>query len=126
MAATHFSGPLVIGADTLTIDNGGAVTQITSASTGVTLNKPTGTITTVTQNIAAAGEVEFTLTNSYITARSVVITQVASGSTGGTTAVYIKSVSAGSCVIGLTNLHAATAETGTLVLNFVVINGDNA
>lgn len=102
---------------------GGAVTQITSASTGVTLSKLTGQITTVTQNIAAAGEVQFTVTNTLVAATDVVLVNVASGSTGGTTIAAVTAVAAGSFQVTLSNLHASTAETGTLVLNFVVIKG---
>lgn len=111
MAATHISGPLVYG-DT------GTVTQITSASTAVTLNRARGQITTVVQNIAAAGEVQFTVNNSLVTATSTPSVAVASGSTGGTTIANVTAVAAGSFQITLTNLHATVAETGTLVLNF--------
>ena len=107
----------------LTISDGGTVTQITNATTGVTLNTAVGQITTVTQNIAAAGEVQFTVTNSKVAATSVVILNVASGSTGGTTIAAVTAVAAGSFQVTLTNLHASVAETGTLVLNFAVIGG---
>lgn len=107
----------------LTISDGGTVTQITNATTGVTLNTAVGQITTVTQNIAAAGEVQFTVTNSKVAATSVVVLNVASGSTGGTTVADVTAVAAGSFQVTLANLHASTAETGTLVLNFAVIGG---
>ena len=105
------------------IADGGTVTQASSASTGVTLNASSGQITTVAQNIAAAAEVQFTVTNSRVAAVDTVIVNVASGSTGGTTIAAVTAVAAGSFQITLTNLHASTAETGTLVLNFMVIKG---
>ena len=117
MARTHFSGPVVTS-------NYGTVTQITSATTGVQIDKAAGKITTVTQNIAAAGEVQFTVTNSTVKATDVPVVAIASGSTGGTTIANVTAVAAGSFQITLTNLHATTAETGTLVINFVV-NGAN-
>ena len=49
MARTHLSGPVVTS-------DFGSVTQITSAATAVVINAAAGVITTVTQNIAAAGE----------------------------------------------------------------------
>lgn len=111
MAKTHFSGPVVYG------DNG-TVTQITTAATAVTVNAAQGQITTVTQNIAAAGEVQFTVNNSLVEATSTPKVAIASGSVGGTTVANVTAVAAGSFQITLTNLHAATAETGTLVINF--------
>lgn len=102
---------------------GGAVTQITDATTAVTLDKVTGAITTVAQNIAAAGEVQFTVNNSTVAATDLVVVNVKSGSTGGTTVASVTAVGAGSFQITLTNLHASVAESGTLVLNFAVIKG---
>ena len=118
MARTHFSGPVVTA-------DFGAVTQITSAATGVTIDKAAGVITTVVQNIAAAGEVQFTVTNSKVKATDTVNLSIRSGSTGGTTIANVTAVADGSFQITLTNLHTATAETGTLLINFVVL-GANA
>lgn len=114
MARTHFAGPVVTSET-------GAVTQITTAATAVVLNKASGQITTVTQNIAAAGEVQFTVTNSKVKATDVPVVAIKSGSTGGTTVANVTAVADGSFQITLTNLHASVAETGTLVLNFVVV-----
>ena len=110
MAKTHFSGPVVYG-DT------GTVTQLTSATTAVTLNRALGQITTVVQNIAAAGEVSFTVNNSLVEATMVPRVAVASGAVVKTIAA-VTAVAAGSFQITLTNLDAAVAETGTLVINF--------
>lgn len=112
-----------ITAKGLTISDGGTVTQATSATTGVTLNTTTGQITTVTQNIAAGGEVTFTVTNSVVAATSVVVCSIASGSVGGTSIAAVSAIAAGSFDITITNLHASTAETGTLVINFAVFGG---
>ena len=119
MANTTFKGP-VRSRDGFTFKDKGTVTQITSAATGVTVNANSGAITTVAQNIAAAGEVQFTVTNSAVTASSVPVVAIASGSTGGTTIASVTAVAAGSFQITLTNLHATVAESGTLVINFVV------
>jgi len=98
-----------------------AVTQATSATTGVTANKASGQITTVVQNIAAAGEVTFAVSNNIVTAKSVPVVSIASGSVGGTPSASVTAVEAGTFSITISNLHATVAETGTLVLNFAVI-----
>ncbi len=105
------------------ITNGGTVTQATSAITGVTLDTDTGQITTFLQNIAAAGNVVFTVTNSTVSATSVVLASLASGSVGGTSYAVVSAVGTGTFDITVSNINAATAETGTLVINFAVIGG---
>jgi hypothetical protein len=101
---------------------GGAVTQITSSSTGVTLNKVTGQITTVALTTAAAAEEVFTVTNSTVAATDVVVlTTTYAGA--GTPLVYCKKVAAGSFDVAITNLHASSALDALMVLNFAVIKG---
>lgn len=118
MARTHFSGPVVTS-------DFGSVTQITTAATAVVLNAASGVVTTVTQNIAAAGEVQFTVTNSKVKATDVPLVAIRSGSVGGTTIVNVTAVADGSFQVTLTNLHVSVAETGVLLINFVVV-GANA
>lgn len=128
MARSTFTGPVRStngfegsSNSTLTLFSRGTVTQATSATTAVTLNNVSGSITTVTQNIAAGAEVQFTVNNNKVAATDSIVVNVASGSTGGTTIAAVTAVAAGSFQITLTNLHATTAETGALVLNFAVI-----
>jgi hypothetical protein len=121
MPNTTFKSKVRVG-DGLTMKDRATVTQATSATTAVTINANAGSITTVTQNIAAAGEVQFTVNNSKVEAGAAVVVAVASGSTGGTTVANVTAVAAGSFQITLTNLHASTAETGAPVINFAVIN----
>ena len=52
--------------------SGGAVTQLTSKSTGVTLNKPCGAITLHNASLTGDAEVTFTVTNSEVAATDVV------------------------------------------------------
>ena len=118
MARTHFSGPVVTS-------DFGSVTQITSAATAVILNDAAGVITTVTQNIAALAEAQFTVTNNKVKATDVPCVAIRSGSVGGTTIVAVSAVADGSFQITLTNLHATVAETGVLLINFVIL-GANA
>lgn len=101
---------------------GGAVTQITTRSTGVTLDKLCGTITTDATSLAAAAEATFVVTNAKVAAADVVVVCVKSGgTTPGSTIAVVTAVAAGSFSITVTNLHSATADTAALVINFVVI-----
>lgn len=99
---------------------GGAVTQITSASTGVTLSKPCGQITTVALTTAAAAEEEFTVTNTLVAATDVVVVGTTYAGAG-TPIVAVKGVAAGSFKIVITNVHASNALNAVLVVNFAVI-----
>lgn len=102
---------------------GGTVTQITSKSTGVTLNTVTGQITMNNANLAGQTEVSFTLTNSAIAATDVVLVSIASGATANSYIVGVAATAAGSCVIQLGNVTLATTLGEAVVLNFVVIKG---
>lgn len=97
------------------------VTQTTNRSTGVTLNSTAGQITTDTTSLAAAAEATFTVTNSYVTAKTVPIVALASGAAA-TTQVFVSAVAAGSFDITVANLHASTAEDGALVINFTLVD----
>ena len=106
---------------------GGTVTQLTSRTTGVTLNKPSGQITLfASTSISGHGSNEFTLTNSYIDATDVVHVCFASGLTAASYGVTVTAVSAGSCKITVSNFSNSATPTDTPVLNFVVIKGVNA
>jgi hypothetical protein len=99
------------------------VTQITSRATGVTLSATAGQITTDTTSLAAAAEATFTVTNTYVTAKTVPVVALASGAAA-TTNVFVTAVAAGSFDITVANMHASTAETGALVINFVLIDAN--
>lgn len=99
---------------------GGAVTQSTNKSTGVTLNKVCGQITMNNANLAAGTEVSFTLTNSVIAATDCVVVNVASGATAATYTVTVDAVASGSCRITVGN-YSTTGQAEAIVLNFVVV-----
>ena len=101
---------------------GGAVTQATSKSTGVTLNKATGAITMNAASLASATTVGFTLTNSVIAANDVVVVSIKSGATASSYTVQVGAVAAGSCVIELRN-YTGGALAEAVVLQFAVIKG---
>ena len=105
--------------------SGGAVTQITSKSTGVTLNKSNGGITLTAASLAATTSVSFVLTNSLIAATDVVNVSIRSGATLASYLVQVDAVAAGSCTITLRN-YTAGALAEALVLNFAVIKAVTA
>lgn len=104
---------------------GGAVTQITSITTGVTLSKVAGVITTVASTLAAGLEAEFTVTNTNVAVTDVIALSTTYAG-GGTPMLGVKGVAAGSFVIVITNLHATVALDAVLVINFAIIKTVNA
>jgi hypothetical protein len=100
--------------------SGGAVTQGTSKSTNVTLNKTNGQITMHDASLAAGATVGFTLTNSTMAATDTAIVHRCSGGTNGSYEVWIDRMASGGCDIYIKNTTAgALAEA--VVLNFSVI-----
>lgn len=105
---------------------GGAVTQITSRTTGVTLNKPSGQITLVAGSISGLSTQEFTLTNSFIAATDVVLASFGAGLTASQYDVTVTATAAGSCNIAVHNVNNTATPTDTPVINFVVFKGVNS
>lgn len=101
---------------------GGAVTQITSASTGVTLNKVTGQITTVALTTAAAAEERFTVTNSAVAATDTIVLGTTYNGAG-TAILSVQKIAAGAFDVVISNVHAANAFDALMVINFTVIKG---
>lgn len=104
---------------------GGAVSQSTDKSTGVTLDKACGTITMNNAALNAGVEVSFTLTNSAIAANDVVVVSIKSGATAAAYLAGVGATAAGSCSITLSNVSAGNLSEA-VVLNFVVIKGVNS
>lgn len=104
---------------------GGTVTQQTNRTTGVTLSTLTGQITTNNASLAAEAGADFVVTNTKVAAKDVVCVSIASGVVGANTLVAVVAVAAGSFTIRVTNgnVAAGTAETGAIVINFVVLKG---
>lgn len=98
---------------------GGAVTQLTSKATGVTLNKATGQITLNASALAANTATSFTVTNSLISATDVIDIHRQSGGTALAYQIWIDSVAAGSFVVGVRNTTAGSLSEA-IVLNFAV------
>jgi hypothetical protein len=100
---------------------GGTVTQATSKSTGVTLNKVSGQVTTHNASLAAAAVVAFTVTNSAVAATDTINLNLASGNaTAGTYRYWVEGVAAGSFKIVIEN-RSGGALGEALVFNFAVV-----
>ena len=99
----------------------GAVTQATSKSTGVTLNKSAGQITMDAASLATVTNVTFTLTNSVLSAKDVLILNVTNG-TSGAYNCWVSSMGAGTATITLRNISGSTLSEA-VVINFAIIHG---
>lgn len=105
---------------------GGSVTQLTSKSTGVTLNKLCGRIIMNNAQLNRGTSVSFTLTNSFIDTTDVVVVNIASGATAGAYVVTVEVIAAGSCNISLHNNASGVDYSEAVNLNFAVIKAVNA
>lgn len=102
---------------------GGTVTQATSKSTGVTLNKSTGQITTTAAALAATTTVTFTVTNSQVAATDTPVCVLVSGNaTAGTYQVWTEAPTAGTFKVNVRNMSAGSLSEA-LVINCNVIKG---
>jgi len=99
---------------------GGAVTQITSKATGVTLSKLCGSITTDNAALAAAAEVTFIVTNTKVAITDVIVLSIQSGGTSGEYLAHVSDVGAGTFDITLANMSASSASD-VVIINFAVI-----
>jgi len=100
----------------------GTVTQATSKSTGVTLNKSAGRVTLNNEALASNTAASFTLTNSLISANDVIILNVSGGGTAGAYTTYVSSMTTGSAVITLRNMSAGSLSEA-VIINYAIIHG---
>lgn len=101
---------------------GGAVTQITNAGTGVTLSKRVGQITTVALTTAAAAIETFVVTNTECAANDIVAVSTTYAGAG-KPVVFVTAVSAGAFTVNIVNVHASAALNAALVVNFKILKG---
>ena len=120
---TATAGDFIATSGTLDVKDGGAVTQGTDRTTGVTLNKLAGKVTGDDDTLAAVTIAAHTVTNSTVGANDVVIVSKVSGDAD--TSVYVDAVAAGSFNVAVRNNHASANDSTALVYNFVVIKGSN-
>lgn len=103
--------------------SGGVVTQATSKTTGVTLNKPSGQITMNAAALAAGAIVLFYVSNSTVTTSDCVVVNLRTGMTYSPNyTLRVTSVEAGGFYVVLKN-ETAGALSEAVVFNFLVIKG---
>ena len=102
-------------------DAQGTVTQLTSKATGVTLNKSCGQITLNDAALAGTTNVTFTLTNSLISTKDVLILNVYGG-TSGSYNVWVSGLAAGSATITVRNITGGSLSEA-ININFAIIHG---
>lgn len=104
-----------------TTDAQGTVTQATSKSTAVTLNKSAGQITMNNAALATVTNVTFTLNNSFISSNDILILNVGSGATAGAYNCWVSGLSAGAATITLRNISGGSLSEA-VVINFALIH----
>ena len=116
-------GPMGYGPAGLAI--GSTVTQQTNRTTGVNINALCGAITTNNASLAAEAAAAFVVTNPQVSIGDVVVVCQRSGSNGGNTDLGVYAVTNGSFTINVANNNASggTAETGAIIINFLVLKG---
>jgi hypothetical protein len=103
---------------------GGTISQLTSRTTGVTLNKLSGTITMFSAAQAAQALVTFTFTNSNIASTDYILVQHMSATNGGAWNISIVA-SNGSCTISIRNVSSASITEAT-PLRFFILKSSNS
>jgi hypothetical protein len=129
VSATTVSGTDLTGADIYASDEIGytaaaqsTVTQLTDKSTGVTINASAGQITMNNATLNATTNVSFTMTNNKVSAKDVVIVNVAGGVASNVTYnCWVSGHTTGSCAFVLRNISAGPLSEA-VVLNFAVIH----
>jgi hypothetical protein len=104
----------------VTVDKG-TVTQLTAITTGVTLNKPAGVITTVSSTLAAGSNATFIVTNSFVSSTSVIQLTVDDSATAGLAKVNVQTVGSGVFSINITNVHATNAFNNVIKIHFLIV-----
>ena len=124
-----YSDQDISGADTLlssgqfgyTAAAQGTVTQATSKSTAVTLNKSAGQITMNGAALGATTNVTFTLNNNLISANDILILNVSGGATAGAYNCWVSGLGAGTASITVRNISAGSLSEA-VVVNFALIH----
>lgn len=125
-----YSDQDLVGSDTVYVNQilgyttaaQGTVTQLTSKSTAVTLNKSAGQITMNNASLTTATNATFTLNNSFISANDTIILTISGGqTTPGSYNVFANALGAGTVSITLRNISGGTLSEA-IVINFAIIH----
>lgn len=116
------TAPDILASEELGYSSGGEENQLTSITTGVTLNEPCGVINCFAHSFTNDDSQTFVLTNNKIDANDVIVVNFQTGHRE----LYaeVSDVSAGSCSITLHGTHSGSSITPdpfSAVLNFAVI-----
>jgi hypothetical protein len=127
----------IIGADTLSatdiISTGtlgysaskfSTVTQQNNKTTGVTINTPSGQITTANAQMAPNANAVFVVTCSAVSARDAVVANVASGGTLGAYNLFVVAIANGSFTLELKNV-TNNAYSEAIKLNYIIIHTES-
>jgi len=105
-----------------TTDAQGSVTQGTSKSTAVTLNKSAGTVTMNAATLNATTSVSFTLNNSYLSANDAIILSIVGGTaTAGSYTLWVTGLTTGAATITLRNITGGNLSEA-VVFNYVIVH----
>lgn len=125
-ATTSIAGPSILSSSRLGFSTsagaGSTVTQATSKTTGVTINKATGTITTDSASMLDGETVIFTVTNSFCTLQSSVSFSVRGTGNFSRYSVEIGGIVEGAFQIKITNTSGGS-RSDAISINFGVIQG---
>jgi hypothetical protein len=113
------NSPLSMG---YTTGAGGTVTQLTSKSTAVTLNKPTGKITMNNAALAAGAAVQFKMDNTTVGADDICVANITNAASAANYQLYVLVTAANTVFFALKN-ETAGSLSEAIVINFAIIKG---
>jgi hypothetical protein len=102
----------------------GTVTQQNNKTTGVTINTPSGQITTANAQMAPNANAVFVVTCSAVSDRDTVIANVASGGTLGAYNLFVVAIANGSFTLELKNV-TNNAYSEAIKLNYIIIHTES-
>lgn len=100
------------------------VTQQNNKTTGVTINTPSGQITTANAQMAPSANAVFVVTCSAVSARDAVVANVGSGGTLGAYNVFVAAIADGSFALELKNV-TNNAYSEVIKLNYIIIHTES-
>jgi hypothetical protein len=102
----------------------GTVTQTNNKNTAVTLNTPSGQITTASSQLAPNASGVFVVNCSTVSNRDVVVVSVASGGTLGAYNVFISAIANGSFTVEIKNV-TNNAYSEAINLNYAILHTES-
>jgi hypothetical protein len=100
------------------------VTQQNNKTTGVTINTPSGQITTANAQMAPSANAVFVVTCSAVSVRDAVVANVGSGGTLGAYNVFVAAIADGSFTLELKNV-TNNAYSEVIKLNYIIIHTES-